>query len=287
MNPMLEIRRWLEETYGLNLDVVGTDALERNVGRRIKVQGVAGLSDYVRLWRASLDERNELLQDMLVSETWFFREPPAFEVLKQWLLERMPRWALGHRLRILVLPCATGEEAWSVAAVIHGLGIAVDQVEIEAMDVNASALARAKEGVYPLRKSKDPRPLAPLGTASGDLIHVDPALRPMVRFERVNAMDREQFQYRRAYDVIFCRNLLIYMGASARLQVFETLSAQLAAGGILFLGHAEQPPPDQGWQRLRVSGAFAWHRSTDPSHGKDSPRSGHDVAIEIFRGGLK
>ena len=95
MNPMLEIRRWLEETYGLNLDVVGTDALERNVGRRIKALGFAGLSDYVRFWRVSSEERNELLQDMLVSETWFFREPPAFEVLKQWLLERMPRWRLA------------------------------------------------------------------------------------------------------------------------------------------------------------------------------------------------
>lgn len=260
MNPILEIRRWLEETYGLNLDVVGPEALERNVNRRMKARHLQGLSDYVRFWRIDPEERDQLLQEMLVSETWFFREPPAFEVLKQWLMERMPRWVSGQRLRILVLPCATGEEAWSVAAIIHALGIPADRVEIEAMDVDASALERAEEGNYPLRKSKERMPLAPLGITSGDMISVDPALRPMVRFERVNAMDSEQLQSRRAYDVIFCRNLLIYMRPLARIRVFETLASRLLAEGLLFLGHAEQPPLDQGWERLRVSGAFAWHR---------------------------
>jgi len=255
-----EIRRWLEETYGLNLDVVGTDALERNVARRVRMLNCSGMTDYVRFWRSDSGERNLLLQEMLVSETWFFREPPAFEVLKQWLLERMKQWASGQRLRILVLPCATGEEAWSVAAVIHALGIPAEQVDIEAMDVNADALERAREGLYPLRKSKGQIPLAPLGSSNGETISVDPALRPMVHFEVANAMDRGLFQSRPSYDVIFCRNLLIYMRPCARLRVCETLAASLSVEGLLFLGHAEQPPPDQGWQRLRVSGAFAWHR---------------------------
>lgn len=262
MNSIAEIRRWLEETYGLNPDVVGADALERNVCRRARVRNLEAIPEYVRFWRSDPAERDLLLQEMLVSETWFFREPPAFEVLKQWLLERMARWVSGQRLRILVLPCASGEEAWSVAAVVHALGIPAQQVEIEAMDVNAAALDLAKEGLYPLRKSKDRIPLAPLGTFSGDMIAVNPTLRAMVSFEVANAMDRELFQSRRIYDVIFCRNLLIYMGQSARLRVFETLSSSLSTEGLLFLGHAEQPPPDQGWHRLRVSGAFVWHRAT-------------------------
>ena len=261
MNPMAEIRRWLEETYGLNLEVVGADALERNVSRRVRARSLNAVSDYARFWREDADERDLLLQEMLVGETWFFREPPAFEVLKQWLLARMARWVSGHRLRILILPCASGEEAWSVAAVVHALGIPADQVEIEAMDVNPMALAQAREGTYPLRKSKDQTPLAPIGTPISGMITVDPALRPMVHFERGNAMDRALFQSRRPYDLIFCRNLLIYMGPSARRCVFETLCSSLSEEGLLFLGHAEQPPPDQGWQRLRVSGAFAWHRA--------------------------
>lgn len=261
MTSITEIRRWLEETYGLNLDVVGPDALERNVGRRVRAQNLKGIAEYLRCWRNDPEEREILLQEMLVGETWFFREPPAFEVLKKWLLARMPRWLSGHGLRILILPCASGEEAWSVAAVVHALGIPADQVEIEAMDINAAALVQARNGIYPLRKSKNRTPLAPLGSSCGDMITVDPALRPMVRFEKGNAMDREGFQARRTYDLIFCRNLLIYMGPSARLQVFEILSAQLSEEGLLFLGHAEQPPPDQGWLRLRVTGAFAWHRS--------------------------
>lgn len=259
---MAEIQTWFEQTYGLNLEVVGTDALERNIHRRIRGLNFSGMMDYVRFWRSNSAERNLLLQEMLVGETWFFREPPAFEVLKEWLLERMTQWASGQRLRILVLPCASGEEAWSVAAVIHALGIPAEQVEIEAMDVNSAALEQAQEGLYPLRKSKGQIPLAPLGASSGDTICVDPALRPMVRFEVANAMDRGLFQSRPSYDVIFCRNLLIYMRPSARVQVCETLALSLSVEGLLFLGHAEQPPPDQGWQRLRVSGAFAWQRSS-------------------------
>jgi chemotaxis protein methyltransferase WspC len=285
MNSLSEIRRWLEETYGLNLEVIGADALERNVSRRIRARNLKGIAEYVRCWRGDPEERDILLQEMLVGETWFFREPPAFEVLKQWLMARMPRWVSGPPLRILVLPCASGEEAWSVAAVVHALGIPKDQVEIEAMDVNASALARAREGLYPARKAKDRIPLAPLGSCAGDMITVDPALRPMVRFERVNAMDRELFLSRGGYDVIFCRNLLIYMGASARLRVCETLSSCLSVGGLLFLGHAEQPPPDQGWQRLRVSGAFAWHRSTPAEMRGDGGEKGHTQAAQLFRDG--
>lgn len=72
MNSLSEIRRWLEETYGLNLEVIGADALERNVSRRIRARNLKGIAEYVRCWRGDPEERDILLQEMLVGETWFF-----------------------------------------------------------------------------------------------------------------------------------------------------------------------------------------------------------------------
>jgi len=70
-----EIRRWLEETYGLNPEVLGVDALERNMSRRVRALKLPGIPHYVEFWRANIGEKNLLLQEMLVSETWFFVSP--------------------------------------------------------------------------------------------------------------------------------------------------------------------------------------------------------------------
>lgn len=274
MTSMAKVCGWLNQSYGLNVDVMGGHALDRAIRQRMSISGRSSIADYLMLWDRSPNERDLLLQEVLVGETWFFREPPAFALLSAWLMERRMQWSESSPLRILILPCSTGEEAWSVAATVRDLGF--KQVVIEAMDINESSLVIARSARYPLRKVRHGIEADRIGRCLNETIQVDPALQALVTFEKANALDAPFFESRGRYDVVFCRNLLIYMDAPARTRVFALLTDRLYEGGLLFLGHAELPPTDASLRRIKAPGAFAWEYS-------DQHRTGSRGASPLSR----
>lgn len=264
---------WLNEKTGLNVDTIGIGALQGAVKHRMAELGILDSKAYFEVWEARTEERDLLLGRVLVGETWFFREEPAFIVLKEWLEGLHQKWRPGRPLRILVLPCSTGEEAWSVASIVHACGISPESVDIEAMDINADALKVAALGRYPLRKArKRPMPVN-LGFLVNDDLEIDPELKRLVRFECANVLDRDAFRTKPAYDVIFLRNLLIYMDEKARSRIFDLVSELLLERGLLFLGHSEVPPANGVWARLPARGAFAWQRRASAEIASDKPFS--------------
>lgn len=276
MNPQDEIAPWLADRYGLDLAVFGTALLNEVVTARCRVHGLRDPEDYLALWRSDAQERRAFLDRFLIGETWFFREWGAYELLVQWLAQPGRNFTSAAPLRLLTLPCATGEEAWSIAAVVHESGLDASCVDIEAMDVSPSALEQAERGLYPQRRLRD-QPVARWAhlfhPEPGGLLRIDASLRAMVRFLAANAMDREFLLQRRPYHLIFCRNMLIYMGSAARNQVCATLAQCLEPDGLLFLGHAEQVPPEFGLVRQQGSGAFAWRRREDAPAPASKPPS--------------
>jgi chemotaxis protein methyltransferase WspC len=261
MNFGSELAGWMASRYGLDLTVFGQGAVDEALGVRCRSTGMTGEEGYVARWREDGEEREAFLDELLVGETWFFREWPAFHVLGEWLATQARRFSPQSPLRVLALPCATGEEAWSIAAIVQEGGLDAASVVIDAMDINHSALEFAERGRYPQRRLRS-QPVARwahvLRPRDGEWIEVDGSLRGMVRFIEANAMDRTYLLKRDPYHVIFCRNMLIYMGGEARSQVCETLAACLDPEGLLFLGHAEQLPPGLGLVRTGMDGAFAW-----------------------------
>jgi chemotaxis protein methyltransferase WspC len=261
MNFESELGEWMASCYGLDVSVFGQGAVDEALGVRSRAIGEAGLEAYATRWREEAEEREALLDELLVGETWFFREWPAFRVLSEWLATRARRFDPQSPLRILALPCATGEEAWSIAAIVQEGGLDASSVLIDAMDINHSALEFAERGRYPQRRLRS-QPLTRwvhvLHPLEGGWMEVDGSLRGMVRFIEANAMDRSFLLQRDPYHVIFCRNMLIYMGIEARAQVCNTLAACLDPDGLLFLGHAEQLPAGVGLVRTGANGAFAW-----------------------------
>jgi chemotaxis protein methyltransferase WspC len=208
-----------------------------------------------------------LLDRLLVGETWFFREWPAFEALAAWVQSHAGDFTARAPLRVLALPCATGEEAWSIAAVLHEAGLDARRVTIDAMDISPSAIRTAREGLYPQRKLRS-QPLERwtglLCPEAGALLRVDPRLRGMVHFTEANAMNADFLLKRDPYHAIFCRNMLIYMSEEARRHICGTLGRCLKPGGLLFLGHAETPPTGLGLIRTPFDGAFAWTQQPTP-----------------------
>ena len=262
------LSEWLLDQYGLDLRVLGSGSLDEAVGVRCRELGLAARGEYAARWAADAVEREALLDRLLVGETWFFREWPAFEALAAWVTPRTGEFTARTPLRVLTLPCATGEEAWSIAAVLHEAGLDARRVTIDAMDISPTAIRTAREGLYPQRKLRS-QPLERwaglLSPEAGALMRVDPRLRGMVHFTEANAMNADFLLKRDPYHAIFCRNMLIYMSEEARRHICGTLARCLKPGGLLFLGHAEIPPTGLGLTRTPFNGAFAWtHEAAAP-----------------------
>jgi chemotaxis protein methyltransferase WspC len=268
MNVHEHIRHWLLREYGLGLDSFGQGSLDGVLAERCRANATIGHEAYFEIWLNSAAERGYFLDSLLVGETWFFRERATFSMTLDWLAESGIDFSATSPLRILSLPCSSGEEAWSIAAILTDAGFDAGRVQIEAMDISPSALALARQGVYPVRKLRQEPPerwahvLKPEGRAQ---LRVDDTLRAMVTYTLANAMDPDCLANRPPYHIIFCRNMLIYMANDARLRICQNLLSRLQPGGLLFLGHAETAPAGSGLRRYRGAGAFAWCQQASSS----------------------
>jgi chemotaxis protein methyltransferase WspC len=281
MNFQDELAVWLASGFGLELAIFGAGSVDAVIGERCRALGLPERATYPARWQRDARERMAFLERLLVGETWFFREWAAFALLGEWLDCQSGRFTAATPLRILALPCASGEEAWSLAAVTHEAGLRSSHVSIEAMDVSPSALQQATRGIYPQRQLRS-QPLSRwehlLHPETDATLRVDDDLRDRVRFIEANAMDSEFLLARPPFHIIFCRNMMIYMSGEARNRVCATLGQCLASDGLLFLGHAEQAPAGSGLTRKDAHGAFAWCRrgelpATDMQAATRKPRA--------------
>lgn len=266
------LRAWLEREFGLDADTLGPDAPDLALAARRAATGLDGEAAYLRLWRRDPLERQAWLEQVLVGETWFFRERGAFGLLRQ---HAGASGRADRPLRVLCLPCASGEEAWSIAISLRQAGLDADSARIVAMDASHAALDAARRGHYGLRalRGLDPRQWAEylLPEAEGRFRVAD-SLRGMVDFVAGNALDAGILRQHAPFDAVFCRNLMIYMSAAGRVQLCRSLADCLAADGLLFLGHAETPPEPAAWARHGDSGAFAWRKATAQPRSPDAAR---------------
>jgi chemotaxis protein methyltransferase CheR len=216
-------------------------------------------------------ELARMLDHVTTNETQFFREPQHFDYLETTLLpawtEAARRGAREKRIRAWSAGCSTGEEPYSLAMLLLAhcrkeLGWSID---IVATDLSNRVLAKAREATWPIAKaSQIPRGflkrfmLRGIGQKTGTL-RAGPELREVVRFARKNLNDEES-PSSGVFDIIFCRNVLIYFEGEGRQRVIERLADRLAIGGRLFLGHAESIHGLMG--RLRCVGATQYAKET-------------------------
>ena len=261
-----ELTAWLGTHYGLDPDILGLTALDEALQARSRETGMSEFGDYVEHWRRDERERAALLQRLLVGETWLFREWASFQCLEDWLRRHGGSFSPAEPLRILSLPCATGEEAWSIAAIVDEAGLDATRAGIDAMDINPEALTLARQGVYAQRKLRG-QPAERWSRAfqlqPDGRLRVMEGLRGLVRFVEGNAMEPAALRKSESYHIIFCRNMLIYMNTAARHHICQRLCRCLRPEGLLFLGHAEVAAPGLGLVRSGIHGAFAWRRERE------------------------
>ena len=244
----------LRRRIGLDPDVTGEEALRIAVRQAMHEAGETSWHTYAASLECDEERLQALVEQVVVPETWFFRDGGPFEYL-----ERLARDTLstGKPLRVLSAPCASGEEAASVAIALRRAG---RQAEVAAVDISRRLLERARGGFYTGASFRQWQPaeqwLQPVD--SGWQLHS--AITQSIAWRRMNLLE-PTFAFTERYDAVFCRNLLIYLTQEARRSVLNTLHNLLSPGGVLFLGHSEQPGHLAGhYERVRHPAAFAWRK---------------------------
>lgn len=258
------IRHWLEQHSPVEpslLEGVGIDAI---VTERINAFGGSEPAYLAELSR-SPDEVDRLMAGIAVPETWLFRYPRSYEVLLEFAQLRLA--AKAATFRMLSVGCATGQEPYCMAMTALRAGWTAERVRVEGLDRNREFLRLAEVGEYGAGSIRAELPSWAMRYLQrcGDVIRIDASAREPVRFLRADITELAGVRGEGAYDVIFCRNVLIYLNAESRTRLLDSICAELAPGGLLFVGHAEQlMRGSTPLGNLHVPHAFALERPSLP-----------------------
>ncbi|HVT81302.1 MAG TPA: CheR family methyltransferase [Phycisphaerae bacterium] len=241
-----EFRRLVNRELGLAFAEHQSDFLLEKLRERAAGRGCTQVSTYLDLLAASRwpDENVVLARCLTVPETYFFRGMDHFQALIETVLPTLRRRTDGSssKLKLLSAGCASGEEAYTVAIMLREHAPWLGQVEITAVDVNPDALAKARSGRYTAWSLRETPAWARQRyfCAVGSDYVLDEAIRQSVTFEQRNlAMPDAGFWRPGAFDVVFCRNMLMYLDPPKMAALVGWMTDALRPDGFLFLGHAE------------------------------------------------
>jgi len=263
----------LERTMGLSAASIGTSAIERAVGTRLRACKLENADDYWTHVQRSPDEVQKLVEAVVVPETWFYRDPQAFAAMAR---IAMKEWLPAHPtgvLRLLSLPCSTGEEPYTMAMALIEAGLPTDRFRIDAIDISGPSLAAARRGIYGGNsfRSQDltfrDRHFAQMERG----FRVSEAVRRSVRFTQGNLLGAD-FLSGETYDIVFCRNLLIYFDVDTQNRAVAVLKRLLAPQGMLFAGHSEASIMlGHDLASAKIPMAFAFRKAAPPIPPKAKP----------------
>lgn len=232
----------LRRHTGLDARAYRRPTVERRIRNRMISVGEPTLASYARRITDSADEASALLERVSIKVSEFYRNADVFARLHAHVLPTLAASTHGQPLRIWSAGCGRGEEPWTLAMLLHDLNI--DAV-VEATDIDPSALAfaqraRYKHGAIGALPSALANRYLVRGTARGE-VHVAPELRHIVRFSMHDLLSEAPPTGNGPFDLICCRNVMIYFQRAAQERTFDRLEQSLSAGGVLCVGEAEWP----------------------------------------------
>ncbi|PIO94866.1 chemotaxis protein CheR [Pseudomonas syringae] len=231
---------FLKERIGLDVTSVGEAIIERALRQRAAAAHCADSDAYWHLLVSSAQEQQALIEAVIVPETWFFRYPESFVTLGMLARERIASLAGARPLRILSLPCSTGEEPYSIAMALFDAGVDARQFKVDAIDISPVSIAKAEHGVYGKNsfRGSDISYRERYFNPVADGFEIADSVRACVSFQPGNLLDPKLVS-QAAYDIVFCRNLVIYFDRQTQQHVFKVLKQLTREDGLLFIGPAE------------------------------------------------
>ncbi|UXH39042.1 CheR family methyltransferase [Pseudomonas promysalinigenes] len=255
--------RYLQERIGLDVESVGVAMVERALSQRCVAIQAANLDDYWVRLQQSPDEQQALIEAVIVPETWFFRYPESFSALVGLAHKRLAELAGERPLRLLSLPCSTGEEPYSLAMALLDAGLSPLDFHIDGIDISPTSVAKGVKGSYG-RNSFRGSELSFRERhfhVCDDGHQLDQRVRRQVSLSVGNVLDPALASRNGQYDFVFCRNLLIYFDLATQQRVFEVLKRLAQPQGVLFIGPAEGSLLARlGMRPLGIAQSFAYVR---------------------------
>lgn len=238
------IKQFLATRIGMNPIKIAEAKWEDLIEERMKVNDIHSLLDYTNLLMESHKEQTVFIDRLIVGETWFFRDGSSYLLTKQYC-QQLLNFERNNRsqVRVLSIPCSSGEEPLSIAFSLLEANIHPSQFLIEGIDISSELIEKAKNGHY--AKSSFRESNSPLiqrryfRQGEGSSWTLLPKYRHLVRYRKSNILYPDFIIAKEMYDIIYCKNLLIYLTEEARRKVLTTVEALLMKGGLLFVGSAE------------------------------------------------
>ena len=258
---------FLKERIGLDVASVGAAIIERAVRQRTTLSQAAHADEYWQLLQGSRDEQQALIEAVIVPETWFFRYPESFATLGKLARARLKELNNMRALRILSLPCSTGEEPYSIAMALLDAGLQPHQFKVDGMDISPLSVEKARRALYGKNsfRGQDLEYRERHFLAEQDGHRVNEYVREQVRWQVGNVLDPTLLANEPAFDFVFCRNLLIYFDQPTQKQVFEVLKRLTHVDGVLFIGPAEGSLLGRlGMRSIGIAQSFAFSRHSEP-----------------------
>jgi chemotaxis protein methyltransferase WspC len=230
----------LKQAVGLDSNSVGISSIERAVRLRMTNTGLNQVDAYWEYLLGSGQELQQLVEAVVVPETWFFRDRPAFCVLTDLIVAGW-RSSRNGKLHLLSIPCSTGEEPYSLVIALLEAGLTPEEFQVDAVDISANALALARRGLYGANsfRGDDLAFRDRYFTPNTYGYELNEEVRRNVAFRSGNLLTERRDPSRPPYDVIFCRNVLIYFDRVTQESAMKVLKDILKPSGFLFVGPAE------------------------------------------------
>lgn len=251
-NPSIEpgqsIQITLNKIYTILRNQTGHDfshykpsTIRRRIHRRMAVHQISTMDGYIKYLLESTTEAQALFRDLLIGVTHFFRDADAFKALEESLPKIFQNKPADTTIRVWVPGCSTGEEAYSIAILMHEYQETIKQnylVQIFATDMDAQAITTARLGVFPPSITTDisPERLGRFFTQESNAYRIHKYLRDMVIFSEHDIIKDPPFS---RLDLISCRNLLIYLDSDLQKAIFPLFHYALKPSGLIFLGSSE------------------------------------------------
>jgi chemotaxis protein methyltransferase WspC len=262
------IAQLIEKRSFISLDILGETNFEKLIIEKMKKLGIESPLNYYFKLVESTEAYQELLEELLVSETWFFRDPASFAFLKQFVLKELLSSHTRKHFNFLSIACSSGEEPYSIAMQMLEAGLTENQFSIDAIDVSRVSLKKAMDGVYTNNSFRGIQTENSIFMnyfehfhGSGHLFKIKKNVQKCVKFHCGNALDETNSIYQKSYEVIFCKNVLIYMKSTAQQKLLRNLNKLLINNGVLLVAPVEvEYIKKMGYKPLAFRNSYAFQK---------------------------
>jgi chemotaxis protein methyltransferase CheR len=257
------LKKIIYDNTGIVFDEKKKYFVENRVKEHMEELGITSLKEYLFKLKVDRAILKEFISKITVNETYFYREYYHLRVLAKLVQTE----SFGFPVKVLSIPCSTGEEPYSIAIVLSEVLGNPAKFDIVGVDIDRNALAKAKEAVYGRRSiSKLPSQYLEkyLYQIDDNRWKVRDSIRKRVRFYEGNILNRLFLKGLGKFHYVFCKNLLIYFDDRARFQAINNLYDVMVDGGYLFLGHAESVSKSSSlFEPVKIDGSIVYRKVSE------------------------